>query len=572
MGSDDISGGLLLDDVKAVEIQQREIQAQQLSIRKSEESVKIQSDIQSQTTTIQGQMPGVTNAAPKVRIKQPKVVIKQDPKPEPTPTVVDNDQPRPRKDYTDERYEPIHENHFKRVNQSPVSTFSIDVDKASYSNMRRFINNQQLPPPDAIRIEELVNYFKYDYPQPQNKQPFAVFTDVTSAPWNPENKLIHIGIKGKEISYEEAPANNLVFLIDVSGSMSSYNKLPLLQKSFNMLVDNLREKDRVAIVVYAGAAGMVLPSTTGLEKEKIKNAINMLKSGGSTAGGQGIQLAYKIAQDYFIEGGNNRIILATDGDFNVGVSNDNELVSLIEEKRNGGVFLTVLGFGTGNYQDAKMEKIADHGNGNYAYIDNFTEAKKVLVNEMSGTLYTIAKDVKIQIEFNPAKVKAYRLIGYENRMLAKEDFNDDTKDAGELGAGHTVTALYEIVPAGSNIPFASADDDLRYTPVPVNYTARTSDEIMTVKLRYKKPDADKSELIENPVQDKLTPFERASENLRFASAVAEFGMLLRHSRYRGDASFESVIQRAKLAKGADLDGYRAEFIRLVETADLLSRE
>ncbi|MCB0845145.1 MAG: DUF3520 domain-containing protein, partial [Bacteroidetes bacterium] len=367
-------------------------------------------------------------------------------------------------------------------------------------------------------------------------------------------------------------ANNLVFLIDVSGSMSSYNKLPLLQKSFNMLVDNLRERDRVAIVVYAGAAGMVLPSTTGLEKEKIKNAINMLKSGGSTAGGQGIQLAYKIAQDYFIEGGNNRIILATDGDFNVGMSNDNELVSLIEEKRNGGVFLTVLGFGTGNYQDAKMEKIADHGNGNYAYIDNFTEAKKVLVNEMSGTLYTIAKDVKIQIEFNPAKVKAYRLIGYENRMLAKEDFNDDTKDAGELGAGHTVTALYEIVPAGSNIPFASADDDMRYTPVPVNYTARTSDEIMTVKLRYKKPDADKSELIENPVQDKLTPFTQASENLRFASAVAEFGMLLRHSRYRGDASFDAVIQRAKLAKGADLDGYRAEFIRLVETADLLSRE
>jgi Ca-activated chloride channel family protein len=520
------------------------------------------------------QMAPLQNAAattPKVVIKKPKVVIKPGSKSDPiNPT--DNDQPTPKKDFSGETYEQIYENPFKVVNQSPVSTFSIDVDKASYSNMRRFINNQQLPPPDAIRIEELVNYFKYDYPQPQDEHPFAVFTDVTSAPWHPENKLIHIGIKGKEISYEEAPANNLVFLIDVSGSMSSYNKLPLLQKSFNMLVDNLREKDRVAIVVYAGAAGMVLPSTDGTNKEKIKAAINQLKSGGSTAGGQGIQLAYKIAKEYFIEGGNNRVIMATDGDFNVGVSSDNALVELIEAKRNDGVFLTVLGFGTGNYQDAKMEKIADHGNGNYAYIDNFTEARKVLINEMSGTLYTIAKDVKIQIEFNPEKVKAYRLIGYENRVLAREDFDDDTKDAGELGAGHTVTALYEIVPAGGNIPLAGNEDILRYQPVKVNYTAQSKDEIMTVKLRYKKPDADQSQLIVNPIQDKMTPFEQASENLRFASAVAEFGMLLRHSRYSGDASFDAVIRRAKFSKGADLDGYRAEFIRLVETADLLSRE
>ncbi|NEQ84171.1 MAG: VWA domain-containing protein, partial [Moorea sp. SIO2I5] len=343
-----------------------------------------------------------------------------------------------------ENYSPIDENAFKRVKHNPLSTFAIDVDTASYSNLRRFLNNGQLPPTDAIRIEELINYFNYDYPEPESDRPFSITTEISQAPWNPTHQLVHIGIQGEKMAIEDLPPSNLVFLLDVSGSMNSPNKLPLLKDAFRMLVNELREEDQVSIVVYAGAAGMVLPPTPGNQKDKILTAIENLNAGGSTAGGAGIKLAYKLAHNNFIKSGNNRVILATDGDFNVGVSSDTELVKLIEQKRKKGVFLTVLGFGTGNLQDSKMEKIANKGNGNYAYIDNELEAKKVLVNEIGATLLTIAKDVKIQVEFNPAKVQGYRLIGYENRRLKDEEFNDDTKDAGELGAGHTVTALYEI--------------------------------------------------------------------------------------------------------------------------------
>ena len=362
----------------------------------------------------------------------------------------------------------------------------------------------QRPPADAIRIEEVVNYFNYEYPQPTSEHPFEVITEVSDCPWNSDNRLLHVGMQGKKIPMENLPASNLVFLIDVSGSMNSPNKLPLLQSSFKLLVDQLREKDRVALVVYAGAAGVVLPSTHGLNKQKIKQAINQLSAGGSTAGGAGIQLAYGIAQQNFVEGGNNRVILATDGDFNVGTSSDSELVRLIEKKRESGVFLTVLGFGMGNYKDNKMQQLANKGNGNHAYIDNISEAKKVLVNEFGGTLFTIAKDVKFQIEFNPTKVQGYRLIGYENRMLAKEDFNDDKKDAGELGSGHTVTALYEIIPVGTKSEYLASVDDLKYQTNKISKSAKQNDELLTIKLRYKKPDGKKSQLIEKPLIDNQT--------------------------------------------------------------------
>lgn len=473
-------------------------------------------------------------------------------------------------DFNTEEYSKINDNEFKEAQKNPLSTLSIDVDKASYSNVRRFITQGNLPPADAVRVEEMINYFNYNYPQPKNEDPFSITTEYTECAWNKNHNLIHIGIQGKEIKTDKMPANNLVFLIDVSGSMLDANKLPLLKSGLRLLVDQLRPEDKLSLVVYAGAAGVVLPATSGNNKEKINDAIEQLQAGGSTAGGEGILLAYKTAKENFITNGNNRVILATDGDFNVGVSSDGELVRLIEKKREEGVFLTVLGFGTGNYKDSKMEQLADKGNGNYAYIDNILEAKKVLVKEMGGTLLTIAKDVKIQVEFNPAKVKAYRLVGYENRLLNNEDFNDDKKDAGELGAGHTVTAIYEIIPAGSDEVLASVDA-LKYQQPTTAPNKSTSEEVMTIKFRYKEPNETKSKLITEVLLDKKKTLNAASENCKFSSAVAEFGMILRDSKFKGDADYKSVLAMAKQAKGKDDEGYRAEFIRLVEMAQLLKK-
>lgn len=476
-------------------------------------------------------------------------------------------------DNSSEEYGRIYENDFLSPDRNPLSTFSIDVDPASYSNVRRFIQNGQLPPADAVRIEELVNYFSYDYPQPAGEHPFSITTEIARCPWNPENKLVQIGLQGSEVSTESIPPGNLVFLIDVSGSMNQPDKLPLLQRGFKLMVERLRSEDRVAIVTYAGDAGLVLRSTPGNRKKEILEAIDDLEPGGSTAGGEGIHLAYRIAAENFIANGNNRVILATDGDFNVGVTSNVELVRLIEQKRETGVFLTVLGFGEGNLKDAKMEQIADKGNGHYAYIDGMDEARRVFADGLSSTLFTIAKDVKIQVEFNPAHVKAYRLVGYENRMLAAKDFNDDVKDAGELGAGHSVTALYEIIPADAG-PGKSRVDPLKYQSSgnhPELYTATTSGEIMNVKLRYKHPQQDQSRLIVHPVQDRDVMMGQASNNLRFAAAVAEWGMLLRNSRYKGGADFENVLALARDARGEDLDGKRAEFINLVSSSYLFSR-
>jgi Ca-activated chloride channel homolog len=462
-----------------------------------------------------------------------------------------------------ENFNVIDENPFLRPTTSPLSTFSIDVDTASYSKMRQFINNGTVPPKDAVRLEELVNYFPYRYPQPDRNQPFSVTTDVTQAPWNPQHKLVRIGLKGKQI--EPAPPSNLVFLIDVSGSMSGPGRLPLVQRSLCLLTQQLKAQDRVTLVVYAGSAGVVLAPTPGDQKAKILAAIANLRAGGSTAGGQGIELAYKKAEESFIKGGNNRVILATDGDFNVGVSSDAELVRMIEQRRDRGIFLTVLGFGMGNYKDGRMEQLADKGNGNYAYIDTFSEAKKVLVNDLRGTLFTIAKDVKIQVEMNPAKVQAYRLIGYENRALRDQDFNDDRKDAGEIGAGHTVTALYEIIPPGITPDVKLPDiDGLKYQKPQAASIPSDSNELMQVKLRYKEPTGDRSELISRSVLDQITPMAEASEDLRFASSVAMFGLLLRDSEFKGKASVESVLRLAEQGKGVDAEGYREEFITLVK--------
>jgi Ca-activated chloride channel family protein len=478
--------------------------------------------------------------------------------------------PTPRPDasgFNREGYGEIDENPFEPATQKPLSTFSIDVDTASYSNVRRFLGAQQMPPRDAVKIEELINYFSYEYPSPTGEHPFAVHTEVSVAPWNQAHRLVKIGLQGKRIATEELPPSNLVFLIDVSGSMNSPDKLPLLQAAFKLLVKNLREQDRVAIVVYAGAAGLVLPSTPGTDRDAILAALDRLQAGGSTAGGAGIRLAYEVARANYLRGGNNRVILASDGDFNVGASSDSELVQLIEEKRKEGVFLTVLGFGTGNYQDGKMEKLADRGN--HAYIDSIIEAKKVLVSEMGGTLFTIAKDVKLQVEFNPTRVKAYRLIGYENRMLQAQDFKDDKKDAGELGAGHTVTALYEIIPAGSDEDVPGIDA-LKYQQTQIT-AAAGADEIMTVKLRYKRPDGDKSTELSHAVRDTDTPLARTSADFRFATAVAEFGMLLRNSAHKGKASYEAVLERAQGALAADLDGYRKEFVLMVGQTSQMAR-
>ncbi|HYE84614.1 MAG TPA: VWA domain-containing protein [Clostridia bacterium] len=466
-------------------------------------------------------------------------------------------------EFNTEEYNYIADNRFFESINTPLSTFSIDVDTASYSNIRRFISSGEKPPQDAVRIEELINYFTYDYPQPEGNAPFSITREVGECPWNSAHKLVMLGLQGKKLETDVKLNNNLVFLMDVSGSMQDPDKLPLLKSAFKMLVNQLGENDKVSIVVYAGSAGMVLEPTSCNNKDKILAAIEGLEAGGSTAGGEGILLAYKTAQQNFIKGGNNRVILATDGDFNVGVSSEGELTRLIEQKRQEGIFLTVLGFGTGNLKDSKMEMLADKGNGNYAYIDSLFEAKKVLVNEIGSTLYTIAKDVKLQVEFNPAKVKAYRLIGYENRVMNKEDFNDDRKDAGELGAGHSVTAFYEIVPAGSDENTAGVDQ-LQFQQV----SLKDSNDWMNVKLRYKLPEADESQLLVQSITEKDYKAE-ASGNFRFAAAVAEFGLLLRDSEYKGSASFESVLANAREAMGDDKEGYRIEFIRLVETASAL---
>ncbi|BAY78262.1 von Willebrand factor type A domain-containing protein [Nostoc linckia NIES-25] len=466
--------------------------------------------------------------------------------------------------FNTENYNRIEDNPFHRVDNDPLSTFSIDVDTASYSNVRRFITQGELPPKDAVRIEELINYFTYNYPQPKDNRPFSVTTEVAAAPWNPQHKLVQVGLQGKRPESETLPPSNLVFLIDVSGSMDDPNKLPLVQQSLKLLVNKLRPEDRVSLVVYAGNAGLVLPATAGSQKSTILAAIDRLEAGGSTAGGQGIELAYKIAEQSFLKSGNNRVILATDGDFNVGVSSDAELTRLIEHKRDRGIFLTVLGFGTGNYKDSKMEQLADKGNGNYAYIDTLLEAKKVLVNDLRGTLFTIAKDVKIQVEFNPAKVQAYRLIGYENRLLQNQDFNDDKKDAGEIGAGHSVTALYEIIPTGmkSDVKLPTVDP-LRYQRSGETASGEGGNELMLLKLRYKLPQDSTSQLITQTIQDDDLRAD-PSTNLRFAAAVATFGMVLRDSEYKGNANYDLVMKLATQGKGEDREGLRGEFIRLVE--------
>ncbi|TND07429.1 MAG: uncharacterized protein FD123_3279 [Bacteroidetes bacterium] len=469
-----------------------------------------------------------------------------------------------------EEYDKINDNAYKLVNNDPLSTFSVDVDRASYSNMRRFLNQGSLPPKDAVRIEEMINYFTYNYPQPTGDDPFSINLESGNCPWNPKHKIVHVGLQGKRIETENLPNNNLVFLIDVSGSMSSADKLPLVKASLRLLVNELRPNDRVALVVYAGAAGRVLEPTAGNEKTKILGAIDKLEAGGSTAGGAGIELAYKTAREHFLLNGNNRVILCTDGDFNVGVSSDAELERMIEERRKDGVFLTVLGYGMGNYKDSKMEKLADKGNGNYAYIDNLQEANKTLVTEMGGTLVTIAKDVKIQVEFNPSQVKAYRLIGYENRILNKEDFNDDKKDAGEIGAGHTVTALYEIIPASSDEVIPGVDPLKYQQPVKLSPAANNG-EMLTIKFRYKAPKEDVSKLLTRTLNNTAVAPVTNSENFLFASAVVEFGMLLRDSQYKGESDWKKMIARAKSAKGLDDGGYRAEFIRLAETAHGLSK-
>ena len=464
-----------------------------------------------------------------------------------------------------EAYDRIWENPFLRVTHNPLSTFSIDVDTASYANVRRHLNQGQLPPKDAVRIEELINYFSYDYPPPEGRHPFSTYVEVAACPWKEEHRLVRVGLKGRVVESGRRPDSNLVFLLDVSGSMNRPNKLPLVIQSLQMLVDELFPSDRVAIVVYAGASGLVLPSTNADDKETISTALENLRAGGSTNGGQGIELAYRIATENFIKGGTNRVILATDGDFNVGVTNRGDLVRLIEEKAKSGVFLSVLGFGMGNLQDATLEQLADKGNGNYAYIDTEKEAEKVLVEQIGGTLVTIAKDVKIQIEFNPQKVGAYRLIGYENRMLAKEDFNDDTKDAGEIGAGHTVTALYEIIPAGAPLDLPGVDE-LKYQVTVDLPDAEGAEEILTLKLRYKPPEDDTSRLIEQAVRDSGKRFSETTDDFKFASAVASFGMLLRDSEHKGNATFDRVIETAAQSKGLDEKGYREEFIQLVEKA------
>ena len=462
-----------------------------------------------------------------------------------------------------ETYKAIDESGFKSTAKDPVTTFSADVDKASYSNVRRMLNYGQKPHKDAVRIEELINYFDYNYAPPSegSKTPLNATTTLSSCPWNPDNYLLRVGLQAKKIDLAKAPPSNIVFLIDTSGSMDEPNKMPLLKASFKLLLDNLRPEDRIAIVVYASQTGIALPSTPAKEKEKISKVIDDLVASGSTAGGAGLQTAYEVAEKNFLPKGNNRIILATDGDFNVGISSRDELQRLVEEKRNNGIYISVLGYGMGNYRDDMAETIANKGNGNYAYIDNFTEAKKVLVNEFGGTLYTVAKDVKLQLEFNPQYVKEYRLVGYENRALANEDFEDDKKDAGEIGAGHTVTALYELIPAKG-----ATTDGLRYQK---QVKEGFANELAFLKIRYKDPMVKDAKSVEEstPIPFSLTDLTQTDDDYRFAASVAEWGMLLRNSKYKAKSSYKQVIDLAKNAIGKDEEGYRKEFIRLVELSE-----
>ncbi len=466
-------------------------------------------------------------------------------------------------------YKEIIENPFLNASQAPLSTFSIDVDNASYSQVRTYLNSGQMPPANAVRIEELINYFDYDYPQPKSEHPFSIIGEVGASPWNKENKIVHIGLQGKSVNYNELKPSNLVFLIDASGSMSDENKLPLVKKSLKLLLNELSDNDKISIVAYAGGAGLILSPTKATEKDKILDALNSLTSGGGTAGEQGIKLAYEIAEKNLIKNGNNRVILVTDGDFNVGVSSDAELVKLMTGYRQKDIYLTICGFGMGNYQDGKMEEISKAGSGNYFYIDGFEEAKKVFVKEMRANMFTIAKDVKIQVEFNPKKVKAYRLIGYENRVMPNEDFNNDLKDAGELGAGHSVTALYEIIPVGSSQNVASIDP-LKYQTTKLSDEA-LGDEIVSVKFRYKPLKSDKSVLITTPIKDQNQQIENTSENFQFSAAVAGFGLILRNSAHKGTANYKEILALAKKSKGNDANGYRSEFIKLIETAELLKK-
>jgi len=474
-------------------------------------------------------------------------------------------------DQDNESYKGVAENRFTDPGQVPLSTFAVDVDGASYSNVRRFINSGQLPPKDAVRVEEMINYFKYDLPSPVNGDPVAIHTELSSVPWNPQHRLLRIGLKAKMIETAKLPPSNLVFLIDVSGSMSGSNRLPLVKASLKLLVDQLRDIDHVAIVTYAGAAGLKLASTPGDQKIKIKEAIETLDAGGSTAGGAGLKLAYSIAKENFIKKGNNRIVLASDGDFNVGASSDQDMEQFIVKEQQSGISLSVFGFGMGNLKDSKMEILADKGHGNYAYVDNISEARKAMVTEFGGTLFTVAKDVKLQIEFNPALVQAYRLVGYENRLMEKEDFNNDQKIGGDMGVGHTVTALYEIIPSGIKDSFLTNVDPLKYQKAPKAQVLNESAEMVTIKFRYKNPDSNKSKMKSVVVNDKPLALKLTSNDFRFSSAVAELGMLLRGSDFKQQSDFNRLIARAKGALGEDKERYRSEFISMAENASLLSK-
>lgn len=469
-----------------------------------------------------------------------------------------------------ESYKKNPENDFKTVAANPLSTMSVDVDRASYSNIRRFIQNGQLPPADAVRIEEMVNYFHYNYPQPKDEHPLAIVTELTDCPWQPGHQLLHIGMQAKTIATESLPASNLVFLVDVSGSMGEPNKLPLVKESLKLLTKNLRDKDHIALVVYAGSAGLVLPPTPGNHKQTIYDALDRLQSGGSTAGGAGIQLAYKTASEHYIRGGNNRVILATDGDFNVGISGDNELETLITKEREKGIYLTCLGYGMGNYKDSKLEVLADKGNGNYAYIDDIKEAEKTLGKEFGGTIFTLAKDVKAQIEFNPAKVQAYRLVGYENRILNEEDFKDDKKDAGDMGSGHSVTIIYEIIPAGVKSDKVRKVTPLKYQKNIAGVPVPESPELATIKFRYKKPNGNTSMEMAHIIGSGSKNIELASDNVKFASSVAMFGMLLKKSDYKGNSSYDKALALAKAAREDDAEGYRTEYIQLLKKSAKLA--
>ncbi|MGI9473651.1 MAG: vWA domain-containing protein [Rubripirellula sp.] len=474
-----------------------------------------------------------------------------------------------------EQYDAIVDNPFLRVLDQPLSTFSIDVDTASYSKVRQYlVNYQQMPRPAAVRIEELLNYFQYEYssPTPDQTEPFATHVAVTQCPWNGQHRLVRLALKGREVTEEARPASNLVLLIDTSGSMKQANKLPLLKKAMQMLLSELDERDCISVVAYAGSAGLVLDGESAADSAAILRGLDRLQAGGSTNGGRGLQLAYQAAREHFVEGGTNRVLLCTDGDFNVGMTGTDQMIDLVESEAKQGIELTVLGFGMGNLNDAMLEQISGRGNGNYAFIDTYNEAKKVLVDQLAGTLVTIAKDVKLQIEFNPGVVAAYRLIGYENRLLASEDFNDDKKDAGEIGAGHSVTAFYEVIPVGVSTESELPETDaLKYQEPPRQSAAAESGELLTLKLRYKMPEQEKSQLMEHVVYDSGATFAQADREFQFAAAVAGFGMLLRGSEHRGDWSFDSVMQVAENSTGTDPHGLREEFVELVSIASHLAQ-